>query len=263
MRTPLWGAALLLLSACKYEVAGSAPDASGPFIGDVSLIWAPTSFAVTANFTMPQFAMTSCPGTQLGNCCTYDQPQIVISTGGVEPITVSAGTLTVSDGAQPLASFDFANIGYYPLSSAVTPSLLWKPGDTLSVFAEGAQVDGFSDSITAPPAFTGVSPVLTLTDQVIVYVTQDFSIVWIPGPTADAGGNVTVDIFDPVGFYIECTGPDSAGTLTVPAAAFGAFLPGDYGYVTLLRTSIETLTNANATVTLTAQASDVGVAAFQ
>jgi hypothetical protein len=284
MRTLLWGAAFgLLLPACEYEISPDVPDASGPFIGNVTLQWAPTSDAVTADFTTPQFANVlqfwdaGCLGTQVGSCCAYAQPEITNPTGpgtsNAEPITASAGTITVTDlsdtANQTLGNFDFAGIGYYPLSSAETPSLLWSPGDTLSVSASGGLVDGFSGMITAPAAFTDVSPGLTLTGQIVVSLATDFTVTWTPGPDADAGGIVTVDLFDPLGFYIDCTVPDSAGSVTVPVAAFdlgldaGEILSGDNGYVTLYRPVSETLSSDNATVTLTAEASDPGLATFQ
>lgn len=264
MRAPLWGAALgLLLPACRYEVAPDIPDAGGPFAGEVSLVWAPTSWAATANFTTPQFVATpgSCPGTQMGNCCASSQPQIDIPTGGVAPITVSAGTIAIDLGGAPLGRFGFAGIGYVPLSSAESDALAWNPGDTLAVSATGGQVVAFEATIVAPPAFASVTPDLEITSQVVVRLAQDFTVSWTP--PAQAMGDVTLELFDPLGFYLDCTAPDAAGSLTVPAAALGNFVAGDNGSVTLARSSTVQIQAGDSSVAVTAQATDVGLATFQ
>jgi hypothetical protein len=254
------------LAACQYQVTPDIPDASGPFVGDVAFVWAPSSTAVTASFTEPQFAQAGCAGTQMGNCCVYGQPQIDIAAGGVEPITLSAGTLAVDDGDTFLASFGFQGVGYYPLSSAETPALAWNPGDVLSVDADGGIVDPFSGEVIAPPAFAGVSPALTLTGQIVIPLTQDFTASWTPaadGGESDGGYQVMLSLFDPSGFYVDCTVPDGAGTVTAPAATLTSFIPGDNGYVTLTRSSSLQRSAANATITLTAEATAPGLAHFQ
>jgi len=263
LRGAALGALSLLLTACQYEVAPDVPDASGPFVGSVDLIWAPASYGVTASFTTPQFAPSGCPGTQTGACCAYSQPQIDLSEGGggVEPITVSAGTIAVDDGPQALGSFGFQGIGYTPLSSAETSSLFWNPGDSLQVLADGGLVDPFSGSIVAPPAFAGVSPDLTLTGQIVVRLAQDLTVTWIPPVGATA--SVTLELFDPTGFYVDCTASDAAGTVTVPSAAMGSIVAGDNGYVTLVRSASEQVQAANASIALTAEATDPGLATFQ
>jgi hypothetical protein len=269
MRTPLWGTAFaLLLPACQYQVTPDVPDASGPFVGNVTLIWAPTSTAVTADFTTPQFANVlqfwdaGCAGTQVGSCCMTSQPLIQNPTSGEEPLAASAGPISVADGTNVLGTFAFSGVGYDPLSSAETPTLLWNPGDTLVVTADGGLVDGFSGAITAPPAFVNVAPALSIASQIVVQIADDFTVSWTPDLT-DAGGNVTLEVFDPLGFYIDCVAPDSAGDVTAPAASFAGILQGDNGYVTLYRPSSETLSSANATVVLTAEASAPGLATFQ
>ena len=264
MRHALRGAALGLLSACQYEVTPEVPVPSGPFVGSVDLVWAPTSYAVDANFTEPQFAMTGCPGTQAGACCAYSQPQLDLSRGGTEPITVSAGTIAVVDGAQTVGSFGFQGIGYTPLSSASSsgvPQLFWNPGDTLLISADGGAVDAFSSSIVAPPAFTDVSPALSIASQIAVRLSQDFTVTWTPQKAVTA--SVTLQLFDPTGFYVDCTAADSAGTITVPTAAMGSILSGDNGYVTLSRLVSQQVSSPNATITLTAEATEPGLATFQ
>ena len=163
LRLPLWGAALgLLLSACEYEVTPDVPDASGPFVGNVSLIWAPTSYAVTATSRPSSSRPPSCssfriravwvPWRLLRLQATPDRPP----EGGVEPLTVSAGTIAIADTARrlPVARrCSFSGLGYYPISSAETPTLLWNPGDTLSV-GPRRPCQPLLRSIVAPPAFT-------------------------------------------------------------------------------------------------------------
>ncbi len=265
MRHALRGAALgLLLTACQYEVTPEAPVPSGPFVGNIDLIWAPLTYGVTANFTEPQFALSGCPGTQTGACCAYSQPQIDLTLGsrsGTEPIAVSAGLIAVADGTQLLGSFGFQGIGYTPMSSAESSSLTWNPGDALVVSADGGLVAAFSGAIVAPPAFAGVSPDLTITGQIVVRLAQDLTVTWTP--PAGSTASVTLQLFDPTGFYVDCAAPDSAGTITVPAAAMGSIIAGDSGYVTLSRTVSQQVAAANASVTLTAEATEPGLATFQ
>jgi hypothetical protein len=254
----------LVLAACQYEVTPDIPDASGPYVGNVSLIWAPTSYAVTANFTEPQFAQTGCAGTQVGNCCVYSQPQIDIPTGGVEPITVSAGTIAVDDGSTFLGDFSFQGIGYVPLSSAETQTLAWNPGDTLSVGADGGLVGPFAGTIVAPAAFANMSPSLTTTAQIVIPLADDFTATWTPlAGDAGVGLSVTLSLFDPSGFYADCTVPDDAGTVTATVSSLSSFVSGDNGYVTLSRSASEQLESDDATVTLTAEATAPGLAHFE
>jgi hypothetical protein len=266
MRLACRGAAIgLLLTACQYEVTPEIPDASGPFSGGVTLTWAPTSWAVTANFTEPQFADGGCLGTQIGSCCAYSQPAIDLSAGGTEPITLSAGNLGIDDGATPIGALTFAGLGYLPLSSAENPGVSWNPGDTLSVSADGGLVQAFFGAITAPPAFTGVTPALSLTGQVVISLAQDFTASWAPsvpggGPS---GETITLSLFDPSGFYVDCSAADESGSVTVPASALSSFLPGDNGYVTLIRSASVQLSPPDATVVLTAQATAPGLAHFR
>lgn len=251
----------LLLSGCQYQAASEPPEVSGPFLGNVDLIWAPTTTGVTANFTAVQLADGGCLGTQTGACCSYAQPQIDLSQGGQEPTTVSAGTIAIADGRQTLGSLAFAGVGYKPLSSAENNALIWKPGDTLEVAAAGGQVGAFTGSIPAPPAFAGVSPDLTVTGQIVVRLDEDFTVTWTP--PSSAAGPVTLELFDPTGFYVDCVAADSAGTITVPSAALASFISGDNGYLTLSRSASQSIAVADANVTLTAQATAPGLATFQ
>lgn len=254
----------LVLTACQYEVTPDIPDASGPFAGDVSLIWAPTSWAVTANFTTPAFVQPGCPGTQQGYCCVYSQPQLTISSGDAEPITLNAGRITVDDGTASLGAFDFQGFGYVPLSSAETPTLSWNPGDTLSVNSAGSVINSFAASIVAPSAFADVTPDLTLTGQIVIPLADDFTATWTPlAVDAGTGFTVTLSLFDPSGYYVDCTVPDDAGTVTAPAGTLGSFVPGDNGYVTLTRSTSEQLATTNASITVTAEATAPGLCHFQ
>jgi hypothetical protein len=255
----------LALAACQYQVTPDIPTASGPFIGDVTLIWAPTSWGVTANFTTPAFAQEGCAGTQQGNCCVYAQPQITTSTGGVEPVTLNAGTLAVGDGSTFLGDFAFQGFGYVPLSSAETPALTWNPGDILTVDSDGGVIAPFTGTIAAPAAFEDVSPDLTVTGQIVIPIANDFTASWTP-LAGDAGVGVTavtLSLFDPSGFYVDCTVLDEAGTVTAPAGTMSSFVSGDNGYVTLTRSTSEQIQSTDATITLTAEATAPGLAHFQ
>ncbi len=253
----------LALATCQYEITPDIPDASGPFVGDVTLIWAPTSWGVTANFTTPAFAPGGCAGTQQGSCCIYAQPQLVISDGGVEPITLNAGTLAVDDGSTFLGDFSFQGFGYVPLSSAETQTLTWNPGDILTVGSDGGVVAPFTGAIAAPAAFANVAPDLTLTGQIVIPIADGFTATWTPAPDAGVGVTVTLSVFDPSGYYVDCTVPDDSGTVTAPAGTLSSFVPGDNGYVTLTRATSEQLQTTNATVTLTAEATAPGLCHFQ
>jgi hypothetical protein len=248
----------LALAACSSP---PPEPPGGPYAGFVTFIWAPSSNGVLANFTTPQSATSpfACPGTQVGNCCSYAQPIIANSPAGAEPVPVGAGRITLTDGAQRIGSFDFSGFGYVPLSSAETASLTWAPGDTLQASASGGNVDAFSGSITAPPAFDGVSPAMTTDAMLSVKLANDFTVSWSPGTSPQP---VTLVLFDVAGFYVACSGPDSAGSLTAPSATMSSFASDDTGYITLTRSADQSLQVFNATVTLTAEATAVGAAVF-
>ncbi|MHB1845450.1 MAG: hypothetical protein ACYCWW_11520 [Deltaproteobacteria bacterium] len=252
----------LWLSACQGGGPIAPPSTSGPYVGTVTLAASPTSNGVLANFTTPTFAPAagSCPGTMQDGCCVYAQPQIDIPAGGVEPVTVSAGTLTIVDGSQPIGSFEFASFGYVPLSSAVSPTLFWKSGDGLGVAASGGVVTPFSGSVVAPPPFEGVSPALSPSGQLLILLASDLTVTWSPPPLAS--GEVTAELFDVAGFYVDCAAQDSAGSLTFPASTFGGIASGDTGTLTLTRTATAAVAASNATVTLTAEATAVGNVSF-
>jgi len=261
MRTLLGSAvAALALTACSG--AGSVAVApAGPYAGQITLTSLPDGWSMQANFTTAEAADAGvCPGATIGACCVFSQPQWVIADGDSVPPVVGAGTLTVADGDKSLATASFAGYGYHPISSSESSAPGWSPGDVLSLSAAGSAVDSFSGSVVAPPAFTAVSPQLSPTEISVVRLSTDLQLSWSP---ADGyAGSVTAQLFDVNGFYVTCSGPDAAGSLTLPLETFANFAAADTGTLTLSRADSVSIQTLNATVNLSAVSAASGNVTF-
>jgi hypothetical protein len=259
-RIPAVAALCFLLGGCAYELGGTPPAASGSFAGTLTLDWSPAQTSVSAAFTSSAFAPAGCAGTQIGSCCAFSQPAIV-SDAGNEPPAVNAGAISIADGSSQLGTLDFAGFGYAPLSSAETAALIWNPGDALAVSSAGATIGAFAAQIVAPPAFVDVDVALSWSAETVVHRGDDFTVTWTP--PAAATETVTLELFDPAGFYVACAAPDAEGTVTAPAAALVTLGEGDDGYVTLSRPNTVVVELPDASINVTATASVQGNAVFE
>ena len=147
--------------------------------------------------------------------------------------------------------------GYAEETSDSDPSLQWNGGETLSVSAPGDTVGAFSGLVIAPGDFAGLNPPLDspTVSQVPVPSGEAFTLNWLPG----SGTNVTLVFSDSSGAALTCSAPDSAGTLTVPAAQL-ALLASGPGALALTRLTNVTVSSHNAQILLQASTEEVASA---
>jgi hypothetical protein len=150
------------------------------------------------------------PVTVSGACCysphVLDPPTI--------PTGIPAGTFTVTDGSEVIASLLPDTEVQYSMTSA-NGSPLWSAGDVLKIATSGATVDPFSASIQTPTALVAKPGT---EQEVVIDRSQDFVTTW--SPDAQQGETVTLYMTVGVGAVqsINCEASDAAGQLTVPSA---------------------------------------------
>ena len=137
---------------------------------------------------------------------------------------VSAGTITLVGGQKSaflvpeVTSFaDGGSSVGYSLSQG---SMLFGPGDTLTISASGETVPPFSAEITVPNAIALTQP--DLRDPFLVIVrSMDLAVVWTGGgPTGDVTFGLNQDL-GPTTTSVSCRSPASAGRGVIPASALG------------------------------------------
>jgi len=166
---------------------------------------APTTFSVLGEFAPGDLVSTACGGTMVGACC-FGNPT------GMIHLPLTAGTLTVTDGSNTLATLTSPD---YVASSMTSATVTWKPGDTLLVAATGGGIDAFSISVGTPKLLTGITP--SLSPSLAVSTSADLVVSWDPG--TESCSKVTFGLSQGAGMpNIGCVADDSAGTLTVPKA---------------------------------------------
>lgn len=132
---------------------------------------------------------------------------------------------------------------FAPLSDyAVVSSQPWNPGDTLTVLAQGNEVDAFSGLLRAGPALRGVTPAIG-SSPVVIDHTQPFEISWTPEGDPDATVMLGIPNADGICY---CDAPDSAGTLVVDSSLLSA-VSGD---ISLARLTVSNVATSNASVDL-------------
>lgn len=243
------------LTAAKTSAATPVYTLSGGFIavGDASPATADAS--ATAN----------CTGTVSGSCC-FTPPGTASDAGvadGGSVSLVSAGTITVDDGTTAIAALNPGTNEGYGIASTNNPSVKWQPGDTLSFSAAGATVQSFKGSVVAVQDFAGVTPALSYTTPSTVPIKSDFVVTW----TAGNGSTVRLFVDALKGTAqqgaITCDAPDSAGSVTVPAALLGHLATGDTGVATLTRGTTSTVKGGNAQVSILSSVTTGGSLKFQ
>jgi len=178
--------------------------------------------------------------------------------GGNLTITLlSAGVLTVKDGASTLATLSYqaddAGMGDYEIDSNKTPSLTWSAGAMLSASATGAAIPAFSADITAPQDIAGLSPALSLTSPVSVPTSSPFVLSW--NPSSD-GAQMVLVIGGDTGTTASCTVAESAGSVSVPASILQKIGAGG-GTMSVNKTVSKPVAVTGATVTIQASAPQV------
>jgi hypothetical protein len=165
--------------------------------------------------------------------------------------------MTFQDGTTTLATIpyvgDDAGDGDYEIDSNSTPTLTWADGVTLTASATGAEIPAFTASITAPQDIAGLSPAFSLVAAVTIPTSSAFVVSWTPS-TDD--GQFSLVLGDLTGGTAQCTGAESAGSLTVPTAILQQLGTGG-GTVTLEKTVSKPVPVTGATVTIQAVAPQV------
>jgi len=131
----------------------------------------------------------------------------------------NAGTLQLSDNGHSLATIDASYGG--PTTNPPTTSLIWLPGDTLSVTASGGDVDGFTGRIGAASAVDLVLPPS-------IPRSADWVLSWTAETASEPLGVeewVDVVIDTGSGGALECTMPDSLGPETIYSSLWLTKLP--------------------------------------
>ncbi len=198
-----------------------------------------------------------------GGMCSYTPPPppsdggLPVTGTGSTTVAVSAGAITVKDGTATVATLPFVDAGpgavnTYLATTSTSPGLTWDAGDTLAVAAAGDVVSAFTANINTGADFAGVTPALSYTTPIVIPRNADFTVTWTPG----SGDTVELQLSATNGTAddgsIDCTVPDSDGTITVPSALLGNFTANDKGSALLVRSWANTATGANVTVYLSA-----------
>jgi hypothetical protein len=158
------------------------------------------------------YPTSNCTGTPVGACC-YESDAADASL----PVFESAGTITVSAGANTLATLTYPT---YVASSTTDAMLTWAAGAMLTVSAAGATVGPFNATIPAPVALAGVMPPFSA--PITVKKSSDLVVTWTPGKRACS--KVSFDLGQGAAMpHIGCVADDVAGTVTVPASLLGMF----------------------------------------
>jgi hypothetical protein len=178
---------------------------------------------VFASFLPYSEAVTGCCSVASEGSCTIEECTFGgggsggSSGSGGAPSSPSAGTIHVTGGVRDVVLVPDAT-GQYPTDSSTT-SPLYTEGQSIIFAADGAQVAGFSEQLTAPSLITVTAPGFG-GGSVTVPTSTDLSIAWAGGNYGDvvvillgwtADNDTTVRVF--------CTYSATAGAATVTSSA--------------------------------------------
>lgn len=280
---------LLVALAASASACGGAPGSSavgphetgagdgGPYTG---AIWAMVGVGA-APPSMPDYSVQGgfseaaeniefeYPATtaEAGCSCTH-------GIGSPGPEEVSAGTITLGppDGGPVLAALVPSSDQSAYFVYGETSAYGWAPGAVLAVSAQGhpGQVNAFSTTLQTAAPFSAVMPAFDAGSMTIAR-SADFTVSWTP--EARAHEIVGLQIFQLTSTQaVQCTcyGPESMGSITMPASSLAEFAPSspaDSGTVStsfsLMRLVVSTVLTETATVYLIGQASLSGSAELQ
>jgi hypothetical protein len=210
-----------------------------------------------------------CAGTMAGKCCRCaSYPSCTTSSGDggtVNLADVSAGTITIKDGASTLATMvpsgAYPWTTYAPASNPPTTSITWSGGDTVVVAGAGDLLHAFSGSIATARRFSALSPPMSPAPSITR--SSDFTMTWTP-----AGGTISIWLMaydtstSTVDAFISCTAPDT-GSMTIPGSLLGGFAATDIGTMGIGRTIDADASIDDATITLASIATTEGGATFK
>ncbi len=241
----------------------SGPKPSKANFGSVSFSETKTGQTTTYTATAAFFATPdggastsgSCTGTQAGSCC-YTPPSDGGTTGPT-PTAVSAGGITIKDGASTIGTMSPSGTTYTPLNSTTTSSLRWNDGDSLNVSAAGDTVHAFNGNVTTVAAFANVSPALSFVPGTTISKSQNFTITWTAGT-----GSVALVLAQTTGAgVITCSATTDPGTMTVDKSLLANFT-GLTGTISLSRSITADASPDNADVSLVSSTATSGATTY-
>jgi hypothetical protein len=142
------------------------------------------------------------------------------------PPGVSAGTITISGAAQAVTMMPTASTTY---DTFMTANPLFAGGEMITFTATGADVPGFTKTITAPTKATITSPAKPSSSSPYLMISrsQDFSVSW----TGGGSGLVQVALNSSQAEQrVFCRFDASAGTGKIPSAALATLATGTGGF---------------------------------
>jgi hypothetical protein len=254
--TAFWG-------ACNEP---SKDDFSGVVFASAWKDAATTSFALGAVFR-PGAAVDvgSCPADAgSANCCcsAHRDPAIhlpvnagaLMLTSTISPDMIASLSPVKTTPSGPFSYFEKLGMAWEKIPSdyraqEVTASFT---SDVLDVRAAGGSVHAFSGQMPTATAPEGIDP--SLDAGASINTAGDFTITWNAGSGAsEVLLTLKQELFDRS--ICQCTGPDAAGTLTLPASLMANVFRAGAGHATLelTRSTITTVTADNATIFLVGQ----------
>jgi hypothetical protein len=167
-------------------------------------------FEVAAYFGARPSASTpgeAAEGTCVGDACCYYPSSTPWGYG-----TLSAGTVSVTDGASTLVALDpaDASAGYTTVTSPA-----WRPGDVLSVSATGGEITSFAGLVAVPEPILFASPAAW--DATALSTSADLTFSWTPAtPSASRVwlSLVASSAGSGPGGVVQCSVADAAGVMT-------------------------------------------------
>jgi hypothetical protein len=195
------------LAAVGYVVATQGKGADGTT--DIGLVEAAFASSPDQLPLLPEFIYdipdaATCTSKVMGECKIADCPQ------HTSLIDAQAGKITVgSYELNPDATDEYTGLQFLN-------TVAFKPGDSLTVSAEGGSVGAFTETLTVPPLITVTAPVVT-NNKLDLPLGTDFDVTWTNGGT----GSVVVQILSgtsTAGKHLTCRFDAAKGTATVPAA---------------------------------------------
>jgi hypothetical protein len=210
---------------------------SGPYRGfvsaDVQASWPPARafddlqayFYLASEDTPPP--QGKCPEPVGASCCLATSGGDAGAPPALPPFA-SAGTIQITTGGAPVATMQPQN-GYENMTAA------WSPGAALDVAASGAEVPAFHVTLPTPGPFVGLVPAFNGGGPpLVVDRTKDLAVGWTPEGHA---GEIVAVIMGGVGAALgfSCHVDDSAGGVTLPAAALARLPANTTVQVVMLR----------------------------
>jgi len=192
--------------------ADAGSTAGAPYVGYVGAVYLPMNTTSRFEFDLSVFPATlAVTPPSAGGCSFY--PAVADAADAGSPDWTSAGTVTLQDGANALATLTPGSDGSYPIDTSAT--LAWSPGDLLTVSASGATVAKFSASTKAPSPIAETDP--PLDEGTTIPTDADFTLSWVADPMV-SGDVVAFGLNCPPGPSIQCTTTESPGhaSVTVP-----------------------------------------------